>query len=235
MNSRLNKKKTIFITGTDTGVGKTFISCGILEAANKKGFSTAAIKPVAAGARKTEEGLRNDDALALMERVSIALNYQQINPVCFEAAISPHLAAHRMGRKVSVSQLVGFCRGVMMQNADLTIIEGAGGWKVPVNDREFLSSLVKELNLPVILVVAMRLGCINHALLSAQSIAGDGVKLAGWIANQLEPDMLCFNENFNSLKTLLGAPCLAEIPFQINFKQSSSCAEQIEIESFLEV
>ncbi|MEX2367585.1 MAG: dethiobiotin synthase, partial [Pseudohongiellaceae bacterium] len=210
------KHQTYFITGTDTGVGKTWFSCALLEAASNAGFRCAAIKPLAAGARATEQGLRNDDALALQQSMSVKLPYEQVNPVCFEPAIAPHIAAARAGKTMTVNRLAGFCRGLMMQKADLTLVEGAGGWYVPVNGREYLSCLPAQLNMPVILVVAMRLGCLNHALLTAQAIQADRVSLAGWVANQVDPGMVCYRENLETLQAMMPAPMLAELPYAGN-------------------
>jgi len=205
--------KAYFVTGTDTDVGKTLIAAGLLVAANAKGLSTAALKPVAAGCELTPSGLRNADALLLQRVMSLDLPYEQINPVALAPAIAPHIAAAQAGLKLSVDRLAGICRGVLMQRADLTLVEGAGGWRVPLNGREFLSRLVAELQLPVILVVGMRLGCINHAVLTAEAIARDGLRLAGWVANRCQAELSCYDENVQTLKSLLQAPCLGEVPY----------------------
>ena len=205
-------KHKFFIAGTDTDVGKTFISVAILQAAKKQGLTTLALKPVAAGCESTEHGLRNDDALQLQNAMTVPLPYEQVNPVALAPAIAPHIAAAQVGKRLLVSQLVGYCRGALMQSADLALVEGAGGWRVPLNNRETLAGLAKELNLPVILVVGVKLGCINHALLTAEAIANDGLVLAGWVANRLDADMPCYQENINTLKSLLRAPCLGEVP-----------------------
>jgi dethiobiotin synthetase len=201
-----------FIAGTDTDVGKTLIAAGLLLAATAKGLRTAALKPVAAGSERTPEGLRNADALMLQRCMSIELPYEQINPIVLEAPIAPHIAAAREGVRISVDRLAGFCRGVLMQRADLTLVEGAGGWRVPLNSRELLSHLAIELQLPVVLVVGMRLGCINHALLTHEAIVRDGLRLAGWVANRIQPEMSCYAENVATLRALLPAPCLGEVP-----------------------
>ncbi len=201
-----------FIAGTDTDVGKTLIATGILAAANEQGLSTVAIKPIAAGCEETAAGLRNEDALLLQQAMSLELPYEQVNPVALKPAIAPHIAAQQVGKRLVVSQLAGYCRGVLMQRADLAVIEGAGGWRVPLNQVETLAGLAKELNLPVILVVGVKLGCINHALLTAEAIANDGLPLAGWVANRLDADMPCYEENILTLKSLIRAPCLGEVP-----------------------
>lgn len=205
--------KAFFITGTDTEVGKTTIAAGLLAAANRRGLSTAAIKPIASGCERTPDGLRNADALLLQQTMSLPLSYDEINPIALEPAIAPHLAAEQAGVRVGAMQLAGICRGVLMQRADLTLVEGAGGWRVPLNSRELLSQLPKNLGLPVIMVVGMRLGCINHALLTAEAIARDGLLLTGWIANSLSPDMPYLAENIATIKAYLRAPCLGEAPY----------------------
>ena len=205
--------KAFFVTGTDTEVGKTTIAAGLLAAANRRGLSTAAIKPVAAGCERTPDGLRNADALLLQRTMSLPLGYDEINPIALEPAIAPHLAAAQAGVRIQTMQLAGLCRGVLMQRADLTLVEGAGGWRVPLNGRELLSQLPQALGLPVIMVVGVRLGCINHALLTAEAIARDGLALAGWVANSVDPDMACRAENIATIRGYLRAPCLGEVPF----------------------
>nr|WP_242521838.1 dethiobiotin synthase [Motiliproteus sp. SC1-56] len=202
-----------FVAGTDTGVGKTHVTAALLEASARGGYRCAGLKPVAAGAESTAEGLRNEDALLLQRHASYPLAYEQINPVLLEEAIAPHIAAERAGKRLSAERLVGYCRGVMMQPLDLLLVEGAGGWRVPLNSVETLAELPKRLQLPCILVVGMRLGCINHALLSVEAIRADGVPLAGWIANRVDPGMDCYQENRDTLTRMLGAPPLAELPF----------------------
>src|SRR5680860_139512 len=172
-------KKTFFVTGTDTGVGKTMVSAAILEAAKAAGKRTLGMKPIASGCESTPEGLRNEDALALQQAATETIAYDLVNPVALAPAIAPHVAAVQAGRTISADRLVGFCRGMQMRPADLLLIEGAGGWRVPLNDRETYSAVPRELGVPVILVVALRLGCINQALLTAEAIHNDGLVLAG--------------------------------------------------------
>lgn len=204
--------KAFFIAGTDTDVGKTVIAAGLLAAANAAGLSTAALKPVAAGCEETSEGLRNADALLLQSTMSLPLHYDEINPVALREPIAPHIAAARAGRRLSVTRLAGFCRGVLGRRADFTLVEGAGGWRLPLGGGEFLSQLAVELQLPVILVVGLRLGCLNHALLSAEAIVRDGLPLAGWVGNGCGPDMAAQEENIATLHALLPAPCLGIVP-----------------------
>ncbi|MTI14222.1 dethiobiotin synthase [Sansalvadorimonas verongulae] len=205
-------KQTVFVTGTDTDAGKTVISCGLLARARLDGLTTAAAKPVASGCEQTPDGLRNSDALALQQAITMDLPYEQINPVSLEPAIAPHIAMQEAGKRVSADQLAGYCRGVMMKGADFTLIEGAGGWRVPLSPREMYSSVPKKLNVPVILVVGMTLGCINHAVLTLEAIYKDGLKPVGWVANRAEPDMSRFDENLTTLKGLLPVPCLGVVP-----------------------
>lgn len=206
-------KKAFFVTGTDTDVGKTTIAAGLLASANKRGLRTAAIKPIASGCELTPDGLRNADALLLQSVMSLPLSYEEINPIALAPAIAPHLAAEQANVRINAMQLAGICRGVLMQRADLTLVEGAGGWRVPLNSRELLSELPKLLGLPVIMVVGMRLGCINHALLTAEAIARDGLSLAGWVANSCGPDMDYLDENIATIKGYLRAPCLGMVPY----------------------
>lgn len=206
-------KHKFFITGTNTDVGKTLVSCGLLQKARELGLRTSAIKPVAAGCEKTSEGLRNGDALALQQAMTLELPYSQINPVALAEPIAPHIAAQREGKALSVARLAGFCNGVLMQPADFTLLEGAGGWRVPLNPSETLAHLAIQLRLPVVMVVGMTLGCLNHALLTAEAIQKDGLMLAGWVANRIDPAMSCYEENLATLKALLPAPCVGEVPY----------------------
>lgn len=200
-----------FVTGTDTEVGKTTIAAGLLHAARQAGLSTAAAKPVASGCEASAGGLRNSDALALLGECTLPLTYEQVNPFAFAPAIAPHLAAREVGVALTVAALTGPVREVLEQGADFTLVEGAGGWRVPLAGRESLSDLAIELGLPVILVVGVRLGCINHAVLSAEAIARDGLRLAGWVANIVEPQTSRLEENLATLAERLAAPCLGHV------------------------
>ena len=211
--------KTWFVTGTDTGVGKTAISCALLEAASQSGLRTAAVKPVAAGC---DENGQNQDALEVMASMTEKLDYHEVNPVALAAAVAPHIAADIDGKRMRASQLAGLCRGVMSKKVDIVLIEGAGGWRVPINPRETLADVARELQVGVVLVVGMRLGCINHALLTAEAIRRDGLQLAGWVANQPESPMDCHQENLNTLRQLLRAPLLGEIPYLSPWRASKA-------------
>ena len=204
--------KVFFITGTDTDVGKTEVAAGLLEAANQKGLRTGAIKPVAAGCEDRGDGPQNDDAIKLQALANVELSYQQVNPVVLDLPMAPHIAAQEQGKVLSANRLTGFCRGVSMLPMDFLVIEGAGGWRVPINKRETMADIPKQLNAEVILVVGIRLGCINHALLTAQAIRLDGLKIAGWVANILDTEMLRIDENIDTLKHMLIEPCLGVVP-----------------------
>ncbi|KAF0808273.1 dethiobiotin synthase [Alcanivorax sp. S71-1-4] len=196
-----------FLTGTDTEVGKTWVSCRLLEQARDAGLSALGLKPVAAGAEQYDGQWQNDDARQLMAASSVPLPYEQVNPVLLREPMAPHLAARHEQRMLSVSRIAGYVRGVMMQKQDLLLVEGAGGWRVPLNDRETLAELAVALRLPVILVVGMRLGCLNHALLTAEAIQRDGLRLAGWVANVMPGDAMAgLEENIATLEHWLPAP-----------------------------
>jgi dethiobiotin synthetase len=201
-----------FITGTDTDVGKTTVAAGLLHAARQAGKSTAAGKPVASGCQLTPKGLRNSDALALLAECSLPLSYAEVNPVAFEPAIAPHLAAREAGVALTVQSLLKPMQHVLAKQADFTLIEGAGGWRVPLADQDNLSDLAQALKLPVILVVGVRLGCISHALLTAEAIARDGLPLAGWVANIIDPKTSRLEENLATLAERRPAPCLGRVP-----------------------
>lgn len=195
-----------FVTGTDTEVGKTWVSCRLLERARDAGLSCYGLKPVAAGCEATSQGLRNDDAVQLMHASSRELPYEQVNPIALQAAVAPHIAARQEARNLTLARLAGYVRGALSRYpADLVLIEGAGGWRVPLNDREMLSGLARELNLPVIQVVGMKLGCINHALLTAEAIQRDGLQYAGTMANCFG-DMAVRHENLLTLRQHLPGP-----------------------------
>lgn len=205
--------KAYFVTGTDTDVGKTLVTCGLLKKAQRQGLTTAAIKPVSVGCEDTPEGLRNADALALQQTMTIDMLYEQINPVAFPPPIAPHIAAQEHGHMVTADRLSSLCREVLMQHAQLTLLEGVGGWRVPLNPRETLADLAQILQLPVILVVGMKLGCLNHSLLTAEAIHRDGLTMAGWVANAITPGMSRLAENILTLEDKIDAPCLGEVPF----------------------
>ena len=219
--------QAFFITGTDTDAGKTSIAAGLLCAAKQQQRSTLAMKPVASGCEMTAQGLRNSDALALMAQSTVHLSYSQINPYAFAPAIAPHIAAQEAGVELSVADLYRAAQVVLQQQADFTLIEGAGGWRVPISATEFLSDFAIALQLPVILVVGVKLGCINHALLTAQGILNDGLELAGWVANVIDLNCGRLAENLATLQQLMPAPCLAEVPY-LSVASAESVAEHVQ-------
>lgn len=218
-----------FITGTDTEVGKTTIAAGLLHAARTAGRSTAAAKPVASGCEVTSEGLRNSDALALLGECTLPMRYEQVNPFAFEPAIAPHLAAQEAGVELNAARLAEAVRQMLSLRADFSLVEGAGGWRVPLAGRENLSDLAIQLGLPVILVVGVRLGCINHALLSAEAIAHDGLQLAGWVANIVDPTTARLDRNLATLTDRLSAPCLGVVP-HLSAAEPSAVAPYLDIQ-----
>ncbi|MCW8828653.1 MAG: dethiobiotin synthase, partial [Gammaproteobacteria bacterium] len=183
-----------FITGTDTEVGKTWCSLGLIARLRQQGHTVVAMKPVASGCAPTAAGLRNDDALKLQAQASVALAYETINPYAFEPAIAPHIAAELAGQRIELSTIVTSYRRLAAE-AEISVVEGVGGWRVPLNDAQTVADLAGAIGLPVILVVGLRLGCINHALLTAESIRASGCTLAGWIANSVEPRMAQQEDN----------------------------------------
>ena len=226
-------KHCYFITGTDTEIGKTTIAAGLLHAARLRGLTTAAVKPVAAGCERTAAGLRNDDALTLQAECFPPLDYALLNPVALEPAIAPHIAAAEAGLALNAASLAVDCRKVLARGADLTLVEGAGGWRVPLNDGETLADLARELGMPVIMVVGLRLGCINHALLTAEAIAADSLSLAGWVANQVDPHMDRQQHNLDTLRALMPAPLLGVVP-RLAPLTVGAVAEHLRLDGLLE-
>lgn len=206
-------KKRFFVTGVDTDAGKTYVTVGLLKAAKRAGLKSIGLKPIAAGADRVDGNLRNDDALLIQQASSVKLAYEQVNSVVLEEAVAPHIAAMKEGRLVTASRLEGYIKGALLTPHELALVEGAGGWRVPLNDREMLSDVAKALDFPIILVVNMKLGCLNHALLTAEAIARDGLTLAGWIANTGPEIMPCYDENVATLSSMLSAPLLGALPW----------------------
>ncbi len=200
-----------FTTGTDTECGKTEITLGLMHLLQAKGKSVVGMKPVAAGAVATEEGLRNDDAQRILQQASKPVPYDLVNPYAFEPAIAPHLAAGEIDQEISFEVILE-CYERLSTLADLVIVEGVGGWRVPLSTDGDVSDLALAIGLPVILVVGMKLGCLNHALLSVDSIQAKGLTLAGWVANTMDQDMLELEANMETLKQEIEAPCLGLVP-----------------------
>ncbi|MBJ7221240.1 MULTISPECIES: dethiobiotin synthase [unclassified Brenneria] len=203
--------KRWFVTGTDTEVGKTVASCALLQAANQAGYRTAGYKPVASGCEMTPEGARNGDALLLQANSSVPLDYQTVNPFAFVEPTSPHIISAAEQRPIPLTALSAGLRALEAQ-ADWLLVEGAGGWLTPLSERETFADWVAREQLPVILVVGIKLGCINHALLTAHAVAQSGLKLCGWIANDIALPGRRHQAYLDTLRQRLPAPMLGEIP-----------------------
>lgn len=201
-----------FVTGTDTEVGKTVASSALLQAANRAGFRTAGYKPVASGSEMTKEGLRNTDALSLQRNSGVALSYAEVNPYTFEEPTSPHIVSEDEGRPIEATALSAGLQA-LSKKADWVLVEGAGGWYTPLSSTYTFADWVQAERLPVILVVGVKLGCINHALLTAQAVEQAGLTLAGWIANDVIPPGRRHAEYLATLTRMLPAPLLGEIPY----------------------
>jgi len=201
-----------FITGTDTGVGKTHTTCALLGAAAQLGYSTMGMKPVAAGFERQGDVWRNDDVEALVAASSVKADRRLINPYALRSAIAPHIAAEQQGVALRIPP-VRAAFDALAEQADVVLVEGAGGFVVPLDATHDMADMAVALGLPVILVVGMRLGCLNHALLTAEAIRHRGLSLAGWVANDLGTDMAAFEANLTTLGQRLGGPALATLPW----------------------
>ncbi|MFO0227382.1 MAG: dethiobiotin synthase [Gammaproteobacteria bacterium] len=215
----------LFVTGTDTEIGKTYVSCALLAAARARGRRVGAMKPISAGAEATPLGLRNDDALALIAAAHgtvlgapvPAADYDAVNPYCFAPPVSPHIAAAEAGVEVDLARISAMARGRLTgapPENDWLVVEGAGGWLAPLGDRESMADLGVAVGLPVLLVVGLRLGCLNHAELTAREIRRSGLPLVGWVANAIDPQMARREENVSMLTERFGEPPLARFGFQ---------------------
>jgi dethiobiotin synthetase len=205
--------RSFFVTGTDTEVGKTVIATALVRGLVAQGLRVAVMKPVASGSQRTPEGLRNEDALALIQASNVAAPYARVNPYCFEPAISPHIAAEEAGIRVDLAHIRENFDALATQS-DLVVVEGAGGWLAPFGPSTSMKDLAQALRLPVLLVVGVRLGCINHALLTKLAIESHGSHFIGWIANTVDPDMPRQKENLETLARGLNAPPLAIVSRQ---------------------
>ncbi|MCY3838527.1 MAG: dethiobiotin synthase [Gammaproteobacteria bacterium] len=207
------RRAPYFVTGTDTEIGKTFIAAALLELARDRGLRCAALKPVAAGCAVVDGELVNDDALQLIAASGTDLDYRTVNPIALEPAIAPHIAAAQAGIELNAAELSRDCLDALAGEVDFAIIEGAGGWFVPLNATETLADVCLGIGARPILAVGMKLGCLNHALLTARAIAEAGGELAGWVANCPTPEMAVFEENVATLRERLMAPCLGGVPY----------------------
>ena len=206
----------IFVTGTDTEVGKTWVSTALVAGLRRRGRRVAVMKPIASGATPTAAGLRNDDALELMAAAagseqSYPDSYTQVNPYCFEPPISPHLAAREAGVSIDIEKVRAIAAATASR-FDCLVVEGAGGWRAPLGPTQSIANLAMAIGLPVLLVVGLRLGCLNHAVLSLESIRASGLPFAGWVANSIDPTMQRREDNLATLIDLLGEPPLAVFP-----------------------
>lgn len=205
--------RLFFVAGTDTGVGKTLVTGALLLSARAHGLRSLGVKPVAAGCHWQEGRLVNADALSLQSLSSGRPDYDSVNPVALEPAIAPHIAAYRAGRPLAAAPLADHVAGLTGPDLDVLLVEGAGGWLVPLNDAETLADLPVRLGCPVILVVGMRLGCLNHALLTAAAVKAAGLPFAGWVANCLDPGMAALEDNVATLERRLPGLRLGTIPW----------------------
>ncbi|MBU0911886.1 MAG: dethiobiotin synthase [Gammaproteobacteria bacterium] len=213
--------QTIFITGTDTDAGKTYVAVALLQGLKALGYRTVAQKPVAAGVNAA--GF-NTDALQLQQHATEQLSYELVNPYCLEDAVAPHLAAAKVELVIDSSILSKELQKLQNVNADIALVEGAGGWLLPLDDKTTMADWVTEQQLPVLLVVGMKLGCLNHALLTINEIERSGLKLLGWVANCIDPDMAYQQENISYLQQKLTAPCLGVLPYQSEPQINTSLA-----------
>lgn len=202
----------VFVAGTDTGVGKTLAACALLHALRRRHARVVGMKPVAAGAIRAGAGWASEDALALRAASSVAVPAELDNPVLLTEPMSPHLAAARAGVRIAIPHLVR-CYHHLAERADAVVVEGAGGFLVPLSEHETGADLAQALALPVVLVVGLRLGCLNHALLTAEAIRARGLTLVGWICNRVDAAMLAPEDNIAYLRRQLAAPLLADIGF----------------------
>jgi dethiobiotin synthetase len=202
----------VFITGTDTGVGKTVVACALVRGLRAQGLRVAVLKPVASGSQVTPHGLRNADALALAASAGYEGSYEELNPYCFEPPISPHIAAKEAGIEIDTSK-IKHVYDALAARADWVVVEGAGGWFAPLNERQTMADIAWALTVPALVVVGMRLGCLSHAHLTRVGMEAHGVTFAGWVANALDPHFARPAENLATLARLLGGAPLAQVPW----------------------
>jgi len=205
------KVRGYFVTGTDTGVGKTVVSVALLRLLAAQGLAVVGMKPVAAGCERHGNRLVNEDVEALHANSNVVAPIECINPYAFAPPIAPHIAAEQAGTRIALAPMRS-CFDALAHLADMVVVEGAGGLLVPLNESETMADLALALGVPLILVVGMRLGCINHALLTAEAITRRRLVLAGWVANRIDPHMASFDANLAALKRRIPAPLLGVIP-----------------------
>lgn len=218
-----------FVTGTDTGIGKTYVSCLLLHALAARNMAVVGMKPIAAG---SENGRWQDvELLRVASNIDVSLN--DLNPYALQAPIAPHIAAGQEGVAIEITQIER-CYDRLARNADVVIVEGVGGFLVPINTRETIADLAIALDLPVILVIGMRLGCINHALLTVQAIKHAGLSLAGWVANCVDSAMLAQEENIAALRQRIDGPLLGQVPF-VETHSLTQQARYIDVEKLTQI
>lgn len=222
-----------FVTGSDTAVGKTLVATGLLLAARKRGMRTLGVKPVSAGCELRGEQLVNSDALALQNAATVALDYPAVNPVALEPFLAPHIAAVDAGIELSAADLIEHVARQWRIDADLMIVEGAGGWLVPLNAHETMADVCHGLDMPAVMVVNMRLGCLNHALLTAAAISAAGVRLAGWVANSVNAEMTVLDENLQTLRARLAAPQVGEVPYMGAVPDAEDIIDFLDLDTLL--
>jgi len=215
--------KGFFITGTDTDIGKTEVSLALMQALQQQGKVVNAMKPISAGCRLEEAQLLNEDAERLQAQSSLAIDYSTLNPYAFEPAIAPHIAAQEAGVEIDLNVIKARYDEIGL-DSDYVIVEGAGGFCVPINKEHTMVDLAKQLNLLVIMVVGIRLGCINHALLTYQSIENSGLKCVAWVANTVDAHMVRSDENYQAIRERIACPCIAQIPYQVSLKTEDICS-----------
>jgi dethiobiotin synthetase len=219
----------LFVAGTDTGIGKTHAACTLIHALCARGLEVCGMKPVASGCLETPQGRRNEDALALQAAGSHPLPYESVNPLALREPLSPHLAARLERVTIAMPPLrAAFDR--LRATHDAVVVEGVGGWMVPLAPGLLASAIPQQWDLPVVLVIGLRLGCLNHALLTARAILDDGCRLAGWIANRIDPAMAAAEDNLETLRGMLPAPCLGVLPHGL---QPAQAADRLELSPLL--
>lgn len=223
--------KGVFVTGTDTGIGKTRVSVGLMESLKKKNIKVSGMKPVASGCFAQSDGLKNEDAVLLQGHCTHKVDYSLINYYAFEAPISPHIAAKQAGNEVSL-RLLHECYVTLEQQSEFVVVEGVGGWEVPLNRSDRVSDLAKILGLPVVLVVGLRLGCLNHALLTESAILNSGCELIGWVGNRIDPEFACLEENVTTLTNEISAPLIGIVPFNPEL-ESTTIADCFDIDDWV--
>jgi dethiobiotin synthetase len=247
------RARGLFITGTDTDAGKTLVTAGLMAALQRRGLSVLGMKPVASGCARTPRGLRSADALMLARQAGVPIDadgepaaparvadaaaagfdvaYDDLDPYAFEPPMAPHIAAGRVGVDIEIGRIRRAYR-VLAEQADWVLVEGVGGWRVPLGPSLATSDLPAALGLPVVLVVGLKLGCLNHSLLTAESIRANGDRLVGWVATRLEPAMLAPDENIATLAALLHAPCLGVVPW-LDEPTADAAADHLTVEPLL--